>query len=270
MGVLNLTIDSFSGDGLLTSNNFVDSALRQAETMLASGATILDLGAESSRPGGLPITAEEEWQRLALTLKELSSLETIISIDTYHAKTAELALNQGATWINSIWGFKRDPNLLAVVREANCPFVLMHNTSDQASIQESSQIGSFYQTSIHHDVVPEIIRSLKVDINEALEQGIRSEQIIIDPGIGFGKTPLQNLQIIGNLAAFKELGFPVLLGPSRKSFIGVVLDLPITERLEGTLAICTLAVSQKIEILRVHDVQAVARVTKLTEAILNA
>ncbi len=270
MGIMNLTTDSFSGDGLFTQNDFLKATWEQAESMLTSGASILDLGAESSRPGAAEITSEMEWNRIAPVLEELKSLNTIISIDTYHAKTAELALNNGANWINSIWGFQKDARLLSVIREARCPIIIMHNSSDQAVLKQDNLNSSFYQESIHQNVTPEIIFDLEKQIESALNQGISASQIIIDPGIGFGKTPSQNLEIIKNLATFKKMGFPLLLGASRKSFIGVVLNLPIDQRLEGTLAVCTLAVSQGIEILRVHDVEAVARVTKITEAINNA
>lgn len=261
MSILNLTPDSFSGDGIST----VTQALKQAEQMLESGADILDLGAESSRPGSSEISPQEEQKRLLPALKAIKKeFNTLISIDTWRAETATLAMEEGADWINSIWGIKKDPELIEVVKKYQAKLIIMHNTSDKALTKSSERLGSYYEDSTHSNLIDEILSNLTTQIQQS---GLKKDQIIIDPGLGFGKTVSENLQIMRNLSTFKETGFKVLIGASRKSFIGHTLDLPVTERLEGSLACASVAIMQEIDIIRVHDVKETFRISKMISAI---
>ena len=259
MGIINLTPDSFSDDGLYGRPNYIDLALQQAEEMIAAGADFLDLGAESTRPGSEMVPEEEERRRILPVLKELArGVSVPISVDTYKPALAEAALNQGASIINDIWGLQApdDPErrMAKVVAAAKCPVIIMHN-----------QKGPGYRF-----LIKEIIEGLDKSIEVAVGHGVGMEQIIIDPGIGFGKTYQDNLQVLQNLDQLRVIGRPLLLGVSRKSVVGKALDLPVEERLEGTIAANMWGVSKGAQILRVHDVQAITRAVRMYEAIIRA
>jgi len=236
MGILNVTPDSFSDGGKYLT---VEAALNQAEKLIREGADILDIGAESTRPGHQEVSAEEEWARLEPVLKELvPNCPVPISVDTQKAIVAEKALSLGVDIINDIWGLQKDPDMAQVVGQSGAAVVLMHNKNNQE----------------YQNVIGEIMEFLEQSIELALKNGIKKNRIILDPGIGFGKSPEQNMEVISRLAEFKTLGYPLLLGVSRKSVIGRTLSLPIEQRLEPTLALGTLGVAAGVDILRVHDV----------------
>jgi dihydropteroate synthase len=271
MGIMNITPDSFSGDGILSQSDAVSAALKQAKQFIADGADILDLGAESSRPGSETIPSEVEIERVLTVLKAVRSeiSEAIISIDTYKAETAEICLDNGADWINDIWGLRADMNLAKVVANHNASVVLMHNRSSAKAVQNLGDLGRSYSATEYDDVMDDINSSLSESVALAKEAGIADDKIILDPGIGFGKSVEDNLAIINRLDEMKNLGYPVLIGPSRKSFIGQVLDLPVTEREEGTAASIAIGIARGADIIRVHDVGAMARIARMSDAILK-
>ncbi len=251
MGIINVTPDSFSGDGLSYD---VGAAVEQGLRFVSEGADILDIGGESTRPGHTPVTAEEEIKRVIPIISALSKHTSApLSIDTYKADVARHAVDAGASVLNDVWGLKRSPELAQLAARRNLPIVIMHNHD-----------GTEYQS-----MIADILSSLRASINQAEQAGVSSENIIIDPGIGFGKTWEQNLIVMRNLARFQELGKPMLLGTSRKSFIGRVLDLTVEQRLEGTAATVALSIAGGADIVRVHDVKAMARVAKMTDAIVR-
>lgn len=251
MGVLNLTPDSFSGDGL---EGNVEGALAQAQRFAIEGADILDVGAESTRPGSTPVTAEEEKARLLPALRAIAArVDCPISVDTYKHDVAVEAVAAGAAMLNDVWGLNRDPRLAELAAAKGLPIVLMHN-----------QEGTAYR-----DFLPEVLASLGRSIQEARQRGVRREQIMVDPGFGFGKTPQHNLELLRRLEEFKALGQPILIGTSRKSTIGLVLDLPVGQRLEGTAATVAIAIAKGADMVRVHDVQAMARVVRMSDAIVH-
>ncbi|HEY8910267.1 MAG TPA: dihydropteroate synthase, partial [Desulfosporosinus sp.] len=238
MGILNVTPDSFSDGGRYFN---IEDAIAQAERMVEEGVDILDIGAESTRPGHEEVGAEEEWNRLEPVLKTLlARVKVPISIDTYKAKVAAKAIEAGAHLINDVWGLQKDPEMARVVGDYQVPVIVMHN-----------QAGTTY-----HHLMGDMLTSLRQSIELAEAHGLSGDQIIIDPGIGFGKTTEQNLEVMARLAEFKTLGHPVLLGTSRKSMIGKALNLTVDERLEGTLATSVLGVVAGVDIIRVHDVKA--------------
>ncbi|MDE2938109.1 MAG: dihydropteroate synthase [Chloroflexota bacterium] len=251
MGIINLSRDSFSGDGLGSDiPAIVDQALRFQE----EGADFLDVGAESTRPGSSPISAEEELRLLTPALEAVCSVAKIpVSVDTYKASVARQAVAAGAAIINDVWGLKFDPELARVAAEAGTPLVLMHN-------QETRQ---------YNRLLPDILASLLRSAEAAKKAGVRPDNIILDPGIGFGKTPDHNLEILNRLADFKTLGYPLLLGTSRKSTIGFILDLPVDQRLEGTAATVSLSIAGGADIVRVHDVREMVRVCRMTDAVVR-
>jgi len=269
MGVLNLTPDSFSGDGILQNQDPVQYALEKARQFLKDGADILDIGAESSRPGSKPISAAVELERLLPILNALrkENAKVIISIDTYKAEVAKLCLENGANWINDIWGFKRDKDLADVVSQFDAPVILMHNRSKSSAVENNERLGASYHGAVYSNFIEEIKSDLLESVSLALRAGINKENIVLDPGIGFGKTVEQNLALINRLGEIKALGYPILIGPSRKSFIGHILDLPIEERLEGTAACVTVGITRGADIVRVHDVKYMARIVKVTDAL---
>ncbi len=271
MGIINLTPDSFSGDGLMEAEDVVAAAVRQAAQFTEDGVDILDLGAESSRPGSEPISAEEEMERLLPTLEHILSmrLDVLISIDTYKAQVAKECLALGAHMINDIWALRKDPQLAQVIAKANAPIILMHNRSQMGKISKTTKLGGMYTGSTYQDLMADIYQDLLESINIAKEAGVANHNIILDPGIGFGKSVEENLRIIKELRLLKEKGYPILLGPSRKSFIGYTLDLPPEERLEGTLAAAALGIHNGADILRVHDVKETVRVARMCDAILK-
>lgn len=251
MGILNVTPDSFSDGGRYSS---LKDAISQAQRMVEEGADILDIGGESTRPNHLEVSAEEEWKRLEPILKILLEQVAVpISIDTYKASVAAKALEAGAHMINDIWGLQKDPDMAKVVGDYGVPVVIMHNQDGTAYRQLMGDIFAFLHKSIEL----------------AETNGLTGDQIIVDPGIGFGKTTEQNLEVMARLAEFKSLGHPVLLGTSRKSMIGKTLNLEVNERLEGTLATSVLGVVSGVDIIRVHDVRANSRAVQMADAIIR-
>lgn len=258
MGILNVTPDSFSDGGL-----FFDAgiAVERAERMVAEGADIIDVGGESSRPGANSVPTEIEIDRVLPVIEELAkTLKTPVSIDTYKSSVARRALDVGASIVNDISALQGDPDMASVVAEAGVPVVLMHMKGTPKDMQLHPRYDS---------LIPEIISFLKTRVQAAVDAGISSDQIIIDPGIGFGKTITHNLEIIRRLQEFKSLEKPILIGTSRKSFIGKILDLPADDRLEGTAATVAVAIANGADIIRVHDVKEMARVACMTDAIVR-
>ncbi len=272
MGIINLTPDSFSGDGLLGDGELTTAALDQARRFVAAGADILDIGGESTRPGAQQVTADEEIARIVPVIHALAvaDLDVLLSVDTYKAAAAEAALKAGAQWINDVWGLRADPQMAAVAARYRAPVVLMHNRSKPGNADLQQRLGGRYVGMQYDDLIADVSRELLQSVEIALQAGIAREDIILDPGIGFGKTVEQNLMLLNRLDAIKALGYPLLLGPSRKSFIGYTLNLPPDQRLEGTLAACTIGVQRGADILRVHDVEPVVRLARMTDAILRS
>jgi len=279
MGILNITPDSFSGDGLLQSNSPLLSgqglgmraAFEQARSFLASGADILDVGGESTRPGSEPLDAEAEMERVLPVIRALSQefSDTLISIDTYKATVAEEALKAGARMVNDVWALRADPALAGVVAKYQAPVILMHNRSNPASVEVRAQLGNAYIGAQYDDLLGEVKRELMDSVKLAQRAGIPDERIILDPGIGFGKTVSHNLELIRRLDEIRALGYPILLGASRKSFIGFTLDLPPDQRVEGTAAVVCVGITRGADIVRVHDVEPIVRIAKMTDAIVR-
>ena len=258
MGIINVTPDSFSSDGL---GYDIEAAVEQALRFEAEGADILDVGGESTRPpgriygaGATPLSEEDELRRVMPVIERVVKKARIpISIDTHKARIAERALEAGAAMVNDVWAFQSDPYLAKVVAEKKVPVVLMHN-----------QRGTIYK-----DLVPDIISGLRDRMENALNTGIPGESIVLDPGIGFGKDPEQNLEILRRLDEFKVLGKPLLVGTSRKSVIGKVLGLAADQRVEGTAATVALAIAKGVDLIRVHDVKEMVRVARMSDAIIR-
>jgi len=271
MGILNVTPDSFSGDGIIAKGDAVQGALEQARSFLASGADILDVGGESTRPGSEPVNAEAEMVRVIPVIEALAAEfpNVLISIDTYKATVAEAALKVGAHIVNDVWALRADPELAGVAAKHNAPVILMHNRSNPATVEVREQLGNAYIGSEYDDLIEDVKRELLDSVRLAEQAGIESERIILDPGIGFGKTVSHNLELIRRLDEIRALGYPVLLGPSRKSFIGFTLDLPPDQRVEGTAATVSVGITRGADIIRVHDVEHMTRVAKMTDAIVR-
>ncbi len=270
MGIINVTPDSFSGDGVLRPDAPAVAA-DQARRFVADGADILDLGGESTRPGSLPVSAEEERARVVPAVRAVRAAvgNVPISIDTYRAAVAAAALDAGADWINDVWGLRMDPEMAALVAARGCPVVIMHNRSKPKDVAQEQRLGGRY-VGIHYDeLIGDIRRELAEQMELAYAAGVREEQIVLDPGIGFGKTVEQNVELLDRLGELKDLGRPLLIGPSRKSFIGYTLDLPPEERTEGTAAAVAIGIDRGADIVRVHDVRAIARVARMTDRIVR-
>ncbi|HEY3117348.1 MAG TPA: dihydropteroate synthase [Chloroflexota bacterium] len=265
MGIVNVTPDSFSGDGSLN----LDAAVAHALDLAEHGADILDVGGESSRPGAEPVDPEEEMHRVVPVIGQLSQrTELPISVDTRHAWVAQAALVAGATLVNDVWGFLQDPELGHVVSRHGAWAVAMHNRKGIAA--SAPKVGGYVSEAPAGDVVTDVIQGLRTSVSVLRAAGVPDDRIIVDPGFGFGKTPPQNLQLIAQLGRLKELGFPILVGPSRKSTIGIVLGgLPPSERLEGTAALVALSIANGADIVRVHDLPAMARVVRMTDAVVR-
>jgi len=260
MGILNITPDSFSDAGKYYGE---DEAVERGKQMLAEGADILDIGGESSRPGSAPVSEAEELKRVIPVIDRLKD-ETgaVISVDTTKARVAEEALKAGASIINDISALRYDANMAGVAGRMGAGLVLMHMKGTPADMQRDPVYG---------DLMAEVVEFLSERGKAAMQAGLRAESIVYDPGIGFGKTVAHNLQLINRLGDLRDiLGRPMLSGPSRKSFIGAVLDLPVEERLEGTAAAVALSIMRGASIVRVHDVREMARVAKMTDAIRGA
>ena len=263
MGIVNVTPDSFSGDGLLSEDGTdgrtaaaaVDAAVALGRQMVTEGADILDVGGESSRPGHEPVAAAQERARVVPVIEALRAAlpETALSIDTTRAEVAGPALDAGADMINDVWGVAAEPELLRLAAARGAPLVLMHNRAEAR----------------YANVVAEVIAELVAAVERAEAAGVAREAIVVDPGIGFGKTPEQNLALLHHLTSLRVLRRPILLGTSRKSMIGRVLDLPAGERLEGTLATTALAVAAGVDIVRVHDVAANVRAARMADAVVR-
>jgi dihydropteroate synthase len=279
MGILNVTPDSFSGDGLLSpissgeaaAARGVEVALDQARRFLAAGVDILDVGGESTRPGSQPVGAEEEMQRVLPVIQAIAAEfpDALVSIDTCKAVVAGAAIQAGARILNDVWGLRLDPDLAAVAARAKVPVILMHNRSKPASVEFRERLGQAYLGAKYENLLEDVKRELMESVKIARSAGIPDERIILDPGLGFGKTVGQNLELIDRLDEIRRLGFPVLLGPSRKSFIGYSLDLPADQRLEGTAAAVAIGIARGADIVRVHDVEAMLRVARMTDAIVR-
>jgi dihydropteroate synthase len=270
MGILNITPDSFSGDGL--AGDRIDSVVAEAQRFAAAGADILDIGGESTRPGAQPVTAAEECGRVVPVIRAVREAlpDSVISVDTYRADVADAALTAGADLINDVWGLRADQALAACAAERGAPVVLMHNRSKPDQIKTDARLGGAYLGAPYDDLLADISRELLALAANAEAAGIDRDQIILDPGLGFGKTAAQNLVLINRFDHFKDLGFPLLVGPSRKSFLGQILDAPVDDRLEGTAAAVAMSIARGADIVRVHDVKEMVRVARTTDAILRA
>lgn len=250
MGILNVTPDSFSDGGSYTS---IEKALNHAKEMIDSGADIIDLGGESTRPGHQIVDAEEELRRVLPVVKELKKqLNVKVSIDTYKAIVAKETLKLGADMINDVWGLRKDPNMASVIAKHDAHVCIMHN-----------QDGTDYDKDIMESIKGFLIESIKI----AKSAGIDDRKIVLDPGIGFGKTLEQNIEVMARLDELKDLGYPILLGTSRKSMIGKILDLEPKDRVEGTIATTVLGIKSGVDIVRVHDVLENIRAIKVADAI---
>ena len=259
MGVLNITPDSFSDGGAYLDTN---AAVTHAKKMIADGATMLDIGGESSRPGAEPVPADVELNRVLPVIHELKSadLDIPISIDTTKAVVAQQALEAGAHIINDITALRGDGEMADVASDMAAGIVLMHMKGTPRTMQHSPQ---------YKDVIKEIYDNLEKCIEHATSKGINPNRIMIDPGIGFGKTTEQNIQILKKLRVFKQLNKTILIGTSRKSFIGQLLDLPIKQRVEGTIATVCWSIAQGADIVRVHDVKAISRAVRMTDILIR-
>ena len=247
MGVLNLSPDSFSGDGL---GDDIEAAVARARHLVDGGADIIDVGGESTRPGYKPVSADEELRRVIPVIKSLAGeLSVPLSIDTYKSVVASQAVKAGAGMINDVWGLKRDPKLANVAAETGVPIILVSNQQD----------------SVYHDIMTEVISSLGKSIGQATEAGVAGHNIIIDPGIGFGKSVAQNLEVIYCLAELRSLGRPILLGTSRKFMVG----LPFAQRLEATVATVAIGIAHGADMVRVHDVRQMVLVCRMSDAIIR-
>lgn len=254
MGILNVTPDSFSDGGKW---NQMDRALLHTEEMIRDGAEIIDIGGESTRPGYQRVTEDEEIERVVPYIRAVREKFNIpVSIDTYKAKVARAAVEAGAGLINDIWGFKGDPKMAETAAALRVPCCVMHNRN--------------LETHPYHNLMEDVLNDLKESIQLGLDAGVRPEHIITDPGIGFGKTLEDNLLVMKHLERLKELGYPILLGTSRKSMIGLTLSLPVEERVEGTVATTVFGVVKGCSFVRVHDVKENYRAMKMTEAMIYA
>lgn len=251
MGILNATPDSFSDGG---NYNEVDAAIKKVSEMIKEGADIIDVGGESTRPNAEYVSEDEEIKRVVPIIKAIKeNFDIPVSIDTYKSKTAEAALNAGADIVNDIWGFKYDKDMAKVCAKFKAKCILMHNRKEES----------------YKDLMKDVKFDLIESINIALENGVLKEDIILDPGIGFKKTYEENLKVMNNLEKIKALGYPVLLGTSRKSMIGLALDLPTDKRVEGTIATTVIGIQKGCEFVRVHDVLENKRACLMTDAILR-
>lgn len=252
MGILNVTPDSFSDGGRFTQ---VDIAVEHAFELIGQGADIIDIGGESTRPGSEELSEGEELARVLPVVKKLCSMTAVpVSVDTYKAGVAKACLEAGASMINDVWGLQREPEIAAVSAAFGAPVVVMHNQ---------------YGTEYHEDIMAAIIRFFRKSLAIAQDAGIPDNHIILDPGIGFGKTAEQNIEVLRRLSELKVLGCPILLGTSRKSTIGKILDLPPEKRVEGTIATTVLGIQQGADVVRVHDVVENRRAALVADAIIR-
>lgn len=259
MGIVNVTPDSFSDGGLFAR---ADEAIKHGMALVADGADILDVGGESTRPGAAPVGEVEEARRVVPVVAELARAASVpISIDTTKASVARAALDAGATIVNDVSAGRFDAGMFALVAERACEIVLMHMLGEPRTMQENPGYG---------DVVVEVAAFLRARADAARAAGIDASRVIVDPGFGFGKTREHNLELLARLGEFRALGYPILVGTSRKAFIGATLDLPVSDRLEGTAATVAIAVMHGASILRVHDCGPMRRVASMVEAVMEA
>ncbi len=262
MGIINVSPDSFSGDGISS----IADVETKANWFVEEGADILDVGGQSTRPDFKSISTEEELRRIIPVIERIARLVSVpISIDTMKYEVAKRALDAGAKIINDQWGLKKEPRLAQLAAERHVPIILMSNQREKGGFD--SQTGR--DTGFYQDVMAEVISYLKASIDIAKQSGISEENIIVDPGIGFGKTWQQDIEILRRLAELKILGQPILIGTSRKSLIKMVLSLPARERVEGTAATVAIGIANGADIVRVHDVKQIARVCKMADAIVR-
>lgn len=251
MGILNATPDSFSDGGKF---NEVEIALKRVEEMISQGADIIDVGGESTRPNFTVVEVDDEINRVVPVIKAIKEkFDITVSIDTYKAKTAEAAIKSGADIINDVWGFKKDKSMASVAAKYDVPCILMHNREDKP-----------YE-NLMEDVKNDLMESIKI----AMDAGVKKENIILDPGIGFAKTYEENLIVMKNVKEIRDMGYPVLLGTSRKSMIGNTLNLPVDQRVEGTLVTTVMGIMSGCEFIRVHDVLENKRACIMTDKILS-
>ena len=282
MAIVNATPDSFSGDGVYAhTHTNIEYAITYALKQIKNGADILDIGGESTRPGAECIDASTESHRILPIIQAIRQVDKKIpiSVDSYKAQVADIAIKAGANIINDVWGGTKDPHMLHIAKKHNCPICIMHNTTTVGAIRKTCT-GTAYTatpytatpyTATHSDTfLKQLLADLQALADNAIACGIKPENIIIDAGVGFGKTVQQNLQILKYTAHIKQLGYPVLLGASRKSFIGEVLHTQVDDRIIGTCATTAFAVQQGIDIVRVHDVIQTAQTITMTTAILQA
>ena len=261
MAVVNLTPDSFSSDGRLTKHNDPSSNTRFIKKLILQGADIIDLGAESTRPNAQPVSVKEELSRLIPTITRLAKTTKVpISVDTYKPQVVQAALDAGASIINNVKGIQLDRSLLKMVKDYEAAIVLMHMRGNPLTMQNKTS---------YKNLLKEIIQELKVSLEKCLEMGIKKDRIIIDPGLGFSKTGQQNLEIIKNLYQLNVLGCPLLVGPSRKSFIGQITGQNVEHRLMGTASAVSLAIAFGAHIVRVHDIAQMKDVILMSDAIIN-
>jgi dihydropteroate synthase len=262
MGIVNVSPDSFSGDG----NSDIETSVRQACRFVEEGADILDIGGESTRPGFSQVSTDEEIRRVVPVIERLASMLNVpISIDSSKYEVAQQGLSAGASMLNDQWGLKTEPRLAELAAKQNVPIILMSNQRDIGGYDA----GIGRDTAAYNDVMTEVITSLRKSVAVAQRAGVPKENIIIDPGIGFGKTWQQDIEIIRRLWELKVLDLPILVGTSRKSLIKMVLNLPANQRVEGTAATVAISIANGADIVRVHDVKQMARVCKMTDAIVR-
>jgi len=270
MGIVNVTPDSFSGDGLARGDEWIEKAVAQAEAQAAVGAHVIDVGGESTRPGGQAVALDEELRRVMPVVRALATRLTIpVSIDTYKAEVARQALEAGAAIINDVWGLRMDNEMARVAADSGALLVLMHNRSKPKDAVQEAQLGGRYIGVEYTELLGDIKRELSESVEMAIRAGVKEDRLIVDPGIGFGKTVEQNLELVDRLRELKGLGYPILVGPSRKSFVGYTLNLPPDQRIEGTAAAVSLCIERGADIVRVHDVLHMARVAKIADAIVR-
>ncbi len=263
--IINATPDSFSGDGVGGDQTRV---ARLASAATEAGADIIDIGAESTRPGAKPVPVDEELARLIPAIRTVrAETDLPVSADTYKAQVAGAALDAGADFINDVWGLRRDPEMAGVVAQAGCPVVLTHNRRARPRI---GAIGGHYPNSRYDDVVSDVIGDLTAQIDFAVASGIDMDRMIVDPGIGFGKSPPQNLELISRLAELGGLCRPMMIGLSRKSFIGFALNDGKADRTSGAAAATALAIMAGVDIIRVHDVRAMVAAARVADAVVRA
>ena len=279
MGVLNVTPDSFSGDGLFHTDDqyveddiarLVEESLTQAGEFVAAGVDILDVGGESTRPGADIVDIDTELKRVIPVVNSLSrEFDIPISIDTYKHQVAQAALEAGAEMVNDVWGLQADPEMAPTIAKYGAPVILMHNRSSWAHADIKESLGGRYIGVPYDNLMEDIQRELLGSVDLAHSAGITDEMIILDPGIGFGKSVEQNLELVNSLQSIRGLGYPILYGPSRKSFIGYTLEKPPDQRLAGTAAAVAVGIVRGADIIRVHDVNFMQQVAEMTDAIVR-